>query len=208
MLYVTLDPEAIQVARDNWTKDMGNWGHMLLQEIDDFIAKCKEDYDNLLTEDGHNIKIYPDMKKKLAANSYVGDNLKIWWDECLRPFTPTPEKKNNVIFFEDLISDYRRFLGKRWHPRYAKVVPITIIPFLLEHAVTIHTLTNVNNSKYIMGYEWQESHPNNRHTIDGILEMQAEKIGIEGMPIGDVFAARKLDNIKGWKIGKEKLSED
>lgn len=205
MLYILLDPELVLAARTGWTPDKGNWGKLLLEEIDDFVTKCEPSYYSRLAEDGHNIKIYDTMIDKLSGASYLTDNMKIWWDNCVRPFAPTDDKKDNVLYYEDLCYDYKRFLGKRgWNPRYTRGIATSMIPFLLEHAITIHTLSNTNNSKYILGYEWVKKYAEDRCTLEDVLAMTADEIGIGGIPVGEVFAHRNPEDRVGWKIGKTK----
>ncbi len=204
MLYILLDPELVVAARTAWTIYKGNWANFLLLEVDDFVAKCAQPYFDRLTEDGHNIKIYDTMVDKLSSATFLTDNMKIWWENCTRHFIATSEKKDNVLYYDDLCEDYKRFLGNRGrNPRYVKGILSALIPFLLEHGITIHALTDTNNSKYILGYEWIEKDADDRCTLDDVLEKRADEIGAEGMPVGQVFAHRKPEDMKGWKVGKK-----
>lgn len=200
MLYIHLDPELSLKSRTKWEREKkGDWVKRLEEEIDDFIAKCETYYYQHLMPDGHNIQPYPTMTGKLTTNSFIADNLELWFETCLHKFKPTPDMKTNVIYFEELCYDYKRFLGKPGqNPRYARGIGTYLIPFLLEHNITIHTLTDVNNSKYIVGYDYVEQNPKERLTLEDALKRKAYEIGVDGKPTGVIFAERDPEDQRGW----------
>lgn len=202
MMYIHIDPEFSMLARAEWdSKKFGEWAICIENEIDDFIVKCKQHYDDRLLPDGHNLEIYPAMISKLSTNTFVSENLKSWWANCLEQFEPTETKKTNVIYYEALVQDYKRFLGTRASGgKYDLSIKFAMTPFLLEAGLEISRLTDTNNNLYIMGYDFKEELPSDRITLDNLLKKRAAEISKDGKMVGEIYASRKDPNAKYEEI--------
>lgn len=197
MLYIHVDPELSIAARKKWDVDnMGDWGKCLIAETDDFIAKCEAPYHNTLDEDKQNIVPYPTMGDKLFSTSFITDNLKLWWPECIRPCKASSRQQTNVIYYDQLCKDYSRFLGKRAaNGKYERSIEASMLAFLVDNQITVHRLVDINKSLYILGFEFIEEILPKRATLDKLLSKKALEISKSGQPEGVVYAMRIENNI-------------
>jgi hypothetical protein len=179
IMYIPIDSVLSLEAKKKWHTNYLNvdWGKKLELEIDNFIAKCKEHYNNLLTSDGHNIKPYDAMIKKLESNKFhIQRDQLIWWEKCLQPYTGMGI--TNALTITDLCKDYCRFLGnatgrkKNEEDYYIRNFMCTMIK---NKGIAIKNL-NIGNVQYIAGWEFQEKYKEKRPTMAKEIEKQLDRI--------------------------------
>jgi hypothetical protein len=173
VLIFALDATASLEASKQWDHTInGDWASCLYDEMDIFIGKCKQHYDQWLSEDGHNLRHYDGMIDILMQGEFfIQRDMRNWWNSCIKPYSG--KNKTNVLTFTELRDDFNRFI----HPmnsmgKFSYSIKRFMPIIIREQGVRISQL-DVRNEYIIEGYEFIKKDPTKRITA---LEMTQSEV--------------------------------
>ncbi len=178
ILFIALDMKACVAARMTWDSEkMGDWSSCITAEIDNFIAKCAEDYRDCIQEDGHNIEPHPTMEIDIASGDFhIKRDQYTWWDLCIIPYEPKPGgKPHNILTIADLCADFVRFSGKKKGVAGDSIGMIRrfMSTMLINKGIDIKGLA-AGNTAYIRDYDFK--HKTNKPTLANVVSTEIEKL--------------------------------
>lgn len=174
LLYFELDDAKCSAAREKWDfNKFGNWNSLLLEEIDNFIAKCEPHYRKWLSEDGKNLKIYTGMNNLLDDAAYhLFLSLKGWWAQMLIK----TDIDSDIILVDEIFDDLRRFLGATINKYDARQKLGSSISMLINKlGGELEDLT-VARKKFIRGFKFIEPDIKKRPTLKTLINKELQEI--------------------------------
>jgi len=168
ILFIEIDSKASYEANAAWDSNTyGNWANALLDEIDDFIVKCKTDYQSLLQKNGHDIKPYSAMIERIEEGDFfIKRDIELWWGSCVRK----SDNPNAVLNLSDAAKDITRFMAPmNQSGKYTNLIRRFLVTILRNKKVLIYDL-EIANTRFIQGYEYVKSDPKYRKTVQQLIK--------------------------------------
>jgi hypothetical protein len=191
-LYICIDSKSAYEAYHNWdSKVNGDWGLALYEEMDNFIAKCKDDYYATLQPDGHNIVPYSQMiEMLLKGDYYIRRDMKLWWENCVQPFIIKKGDKRltSVLTTVEMVDDFNRFV----YPANRNGDKNSLIrSFLITHirglSIPIYDL-EAGNYQYIKGWEFKKNKNMMNISMISIIDGIKDKVEKEGLEHDEIYS--------------------